>query len=263
MKVRHAHRPRISGFGASSVTAFTGVAAIAAILPGHAPVTPANAGPAAMPAQDTVSVQVSDITLAKQAARRHSDSALLTYRVRSGDTISGVAVRKCGKARFWTGIYAASRAAHLTGRNANVITIGQLLAISCHYDAHQLRFAPAPPPPPPPPPVRTQATTTSSAASVFHHRHHHYRATGTIGYGTVRAGGSYEACVISRESGGQTQVMNASGHYGLYQFDYETWVSGGGAGADFGHASASEQQRVFRSVYAARGTQPWSPSDGC
>jgi soluble lytic murein transglycosylase-like protein len=69
--------------------------------------------------------------------------------------------------------------------------------------------------------------------------------------------------VISRESGGNSQVMNSSGHYGLYQFDYGTWVSGGGSGADFGHASVAEQNRVFAAVYAARGTQPWSPSDGC
>jgi hypothetical protein len=87
----------------------------------------------------------------------------------------------------------------------------------------------------------------------------------TVSAGTVSTAGdsSFQACVISRESGGNSQVMNASGHYGLYQFDYGTWVSGGGNGADFGHASVAEQNRVFASVYAARGTQPWSPSDGC
>jgi transglycosylase-like protein len=75
--------------------------------------------------------------------------------------------------------------------------------------------------------------------------------------------GSFQSCVISRESGGNPNVMNSSGHYGLYQFDYGTWVSGGGNPADFGHASVAEQNRVFQVVYAARGAEPWAPSDGC
>lgn len=81
--------------------------------------------------------------------------------------------------------------------------------------------------------------------------------------GTYSGGSGFQQCVIARESGGNSQVMNSSGHYGLYQFDYGTWVSGGGSGGSFGHASVTEQNQVFASVYAARGTQPWSPSDGC
>jgi hypothetical protein len=87
--------------------------------------------------------------------------------------------------------------------------------------------------------------------------------TVSAGIVSTAGDGSFQACVISRESGGNSQVMNASSHYGLYQFDYGTWVSGGGNGADFGHASIAEQNRVFANVYAARGTQPWAPSDGC
>jgi hypothetical protein len=74
---------------------------------------------------------------------------------------------------------------------------------------------------------------------------------------------SFQECVIAAESGGNAQVMNASGHYGLYQFDLGTWISGGGNPADFGHASVAEQNAVFASVYAARGTSPWGPYDGC
>ncbi len=162
------------------------------------------------------------------------------YTVISGDSISAVAVKEChGQAKDWTGIYAESRAEHLTGRNANQISIGQHLAINCVYLPGQLKYALAVAPPP----VPQAAVTTSSASPVSY--------------------GGYQQCVISRESGGQTQVMNGSGHYGLYQFDYGTWVSGGGASADFGHASVAEQNRVFAAVYAVRGTQPWSPSDGC
>ena len=57
--------------------------------------------------------------------------------------------------------------------------------------------------------------------------------------------------------------MNSSGHYGLYQFDLSTWESGGGSASTFGHASAAQQTQVFNNVYAARGTSPWGPYDGC
>jgi LysM repeat protein len=77
------------------------------------------------------------------------------------------------------------------------------------------------------------------------------------------APGSFQACVITRESGGQPQVMNSSGHYGLYQFSASTWASAGGNPSDFGHASIAEQNQVFASAYALYGTQPWAPSDHC
>jgi hypothetical protein len=256
MKMRRAHRPRTMRAGANSVTTIGGLAAIAAFLPGHGPATPADPGPVAAP-QDTVASQIHDFRTAVAVARqRHTDSALLMYKVREGDSISAVAVAKChGRANDWTGIYAASRKLHLTARNANMLTIGQFLAISCTYQPRMLHFAPAPPPPPPPV-AQATSTVTSSAAPV----RHSYSAVSSV----VRPfGSSYQQCVISRESGGNSQVMNSSGHYGLYQFDYGTWVSGGGAGGDFGHASVSEQNRVFASVYAARGTSPWSPYDGC
>ena len=80
---------------------------------------------------------------------------------------------------------------------------------------------------------------------------------------TYTGGSGIQQCIIARESGGNSQVMNSSSHYGLYQFDAGTWASGGGNPADFGHASVTEQNRVFASVYAARGSSPWSPSDGC
>ena len=60
------------------------------------------------------------------------------------------------------------------------------------------------------------------------------------------APGSFQQCVISRESGGSSQVMNSSGHYGLYQFSAETWAAYGGNPADFGHASVAEQNQVFQ-----------------
>lgn len=75
--------------------------------------------------------------------------------------------------------------------------------------------------------------------------------------------GSFQSCVIQRESGGNAQVMNSSGHYGLYQFSRETWIESGGNPADFGNASAAEQNQVFQQAFARFGTAPWAPYDGC
>ena len=189
---------------------------------------------------------------AETAARAAAVLAARTYTVRPGDAMSLVAARRCGTARDWTGIYAASRARHWTARNANVLTAGQHLYLSCAYLPSMLRYAPAPPPPP----VYHAAVAASVSSGTYHRS---YGAPAAVYHG----GSGYQACVIRTESGGNSQVMNSSGHYGLYQFDYGTWVSGGGSGGTFGHASVAEQNRVFAAVYAARGTQPWSPSDHC
>ena len=76
-------------------------------------------------------------------------------------------------------------------------------------------------------------------------------------------GGSFGACVVARESGGNSQVMNSSGHYGLYQFSASTWAAYGGSAADFGNASVGEQNQVFANALAAGGESNWAPYDGC
>ena len=81
--------------------------------------------------------------------------------------------------------------------------------------------------------------------------------------GSGTAGGSFGQCVIARESGGQSQVMNATGHYGLYQFSASTWAAYGGSPADFGHASVGEQNEVFANALASGGQSNWSAYDGC
>lgn len=80
---------------------------------------------------------------------------------------------------------------------------------------------------------------------------------------TYNGSGSMQRCIISRESGGNSQVMNSTGHYGLYQFSYSTWVGSGGSAADFGHASVAEQNQVFYNAVAARGYSDWVAYDGC
>lgn len=79
----------------------------------------------------------------------------------------------------------------------------------------------------------------------------------------VSAGGSYQQCVITRESGGNPRAVNASsGAGGLYQFLPSTWASLGYSGAPQ-DASVATQNAAFAKLYATAGTQPWSPSDGC
>lgn len=185
--------------------------------------------------------------------------AAATYTVRPGDSLSSLARTHYGSAALWPALWWINKAAI---SNPNLIATGQVLKLSSWHpqlgwlDAAAMRAIPAAPPAAP-----VRVVTASTYHGTYHRAYYHRSYSGYSG--SVSPSSSYEACVISRESGGRSQVMNSSGHYGLYQFDYGTWVSGGGSGADFGHASPAEQQRVFRAVYAARGTQPWSPSDGC
>lgn len=168
--------------------------------------------------------------------------------VRHGDSLSMLAGRYCGNPKDWTGWWNYNHHRQHWS-SPDVIEPGQVVIPDCRDEQV---WIPQP-----------KIVLASYSARGGYQARHSYSQQG--GYGNVSAAGysGYESCVISRESGGQSQVMNSSGHYGLFQFDYGTWVSGGGSGADFGHASVNEQQRVFQAVYAARGTQPWSPSDGC
>jgi LysM repeat protein len=167
-----------------------------------------------------------------------------TVTVRSGDYLSKIAKEDCGNPKYWTGIFTANK-----GKisNPDLIYPGEQLKLDCRVAA-----VPAP------------VTVAADAVTVrpHHHyipRHHHYYASSGGGY----PGGSFGACVVARESGGNSQVMNSSGHYGLYQFSESTWEAYGGSAADFGHASVAEQERVFSNALARGGESNWSPYDGC
>jgi hypothetical protein len=171
--------------------------------------------------------------------------------VRPGDTLSSVSARLFGNPDRWPWLYDANRG--VIGNNPDMIVPGEklrpVLGARPEYGDVVAAVARA---------RQVVADYRTAAAPVTVSPYQ-------SGYGSVSAG-SYngaEGCIIARESGGNSQVMNSSGHYGLFQFDYSTWVSGGGSPAAFGDASAAEQQRVFNAVYAARGIEPWGPSDGC
>ena len=70
--------------------------------------------------------------------------------------------------------------------------------------------------------------------------------------------------MIARESGGNSQVMNLSGHYGLYQFSASTWAEYGGSPALFGHAERSRAGSGSSTMPWPPGAEyNWSPYDGC
>ena len=109
----------------------------------------------------------------------------------------------------------------------------------------------------PSPPATTTVSSGGSSSSASTATAAQTQSTST------GASGSFQACVIARESGGNPQVMNSTGHYGLYQFSASTWAAYGGNPADFGHASVAEQNQVFNNAIAAGGESNWAPYDGC
>lgn len=161
--------------------------------------------------------------------------------VKSGQTLSGIAGKNCPSEADWTGIYVRNK--KTIGNDPNLIQPGQELALDCKTVSLPV----------------VAAVTADIQPAV----HHHYQAAQPAVSGGHSVSGSFQACVIQRESGGNSQVMNSSGHYGLYQFSEQTWAGHGGNPADFGHASAAEQTQVFWNTVHADGTSDWAPYDGC
>ena len=171
------------------------------------------------------------------------------YTVRSGDSLASIAGRAYHNQNAWPVLYRANRSQiHW----ANVIDPGQVLRIPV-----EPARIPDPPALTDPASASAAATTAATAAAT---------AAATTAPAAVEggaAGGSFGQCVIARESGGQAQVMNATGHYGLYQFSASTWAEYGGSPADFGDASVGEQNQVFANAIASGGQSNWSAYDGC
>ena len=176
------------------------------------------------------------------ANRQAVASAPAKYTVRSGDSLSVIAGRVYHDQAAWPVIYWAN---HSKLRSANDISVGQVLRIPAK-PAHI---------PKAPGEVAPVVVAASQSDGVT------YAPAETVS--TYSGGGGFASCVIARESGGNSQVMNSSGHYGLYQFSASTWQEYGGSGSDFGHASVSEQNRVFDNALAAGGQSNWSAYDGC
>jgi LysM repeat protein len=247
----------------AAVPALAGLAAAACLspqamadpLPAHTVAQPAAAAQAAVVTDAASYTGVSTAHLlaaTQQATGRHARSAQATkYTVRSGDSLSAIAGRVYHDSKAWPVLYWAN---HSQIRWANMITAGQVLKV------------PAKPAKIPSAPGLLGSTLTASAlapAEATAVTPAYTQAAPTASYSGGEAGGSFGQCVVARESGGNAQVMNSSGHYGLYQFSESTWIAYGGSAADFGNASAAEQNQVFANALAQGGQSNWSAYDGC
>jgi LysM repeat protein len=237
-------RYRISRrLSAAAAPVLAGVAAVVVISP------PAIASPTipSATAQRTIVTDVlSRVGQTPQLlSASHVAGQATTYKVRSGDTLSTIAKHVYNDQAAWPVIYYANRK---QVPYANSITAGQVLKI------------PAKPAHLPEAPSSlgsvAVASTASSASSGS-------GSGSTVADSTYSGGGGFASCVIARESGGNSQVMNSSGHYGLYQFSESTWEAYGGSAADFGSASVAEQNAVFDTALAQGGQSNWSAYDGC
>ena len=198
---------------------------------------------------------IHSMAASKQAIARHATAStrLATYTVRSGDTLSAIALRVYHDAGAWPVLYWANRN---QVRWANSIQVGQVLTVPAaprRLPTAPRQLGPAHARVAQPTIIEQDAAQSASSTKSAPAR----SAT------TYSGDSSFQACVIARESGGNSQVMNSSGHYGLYQFSSSTWAEYGGSPAEFGHASVAEQNRVFDNAMAAGGQYNWSPYDGC
>jgi LysM repeat protein len=250
---------------AATVPALAGMAAAVCLAPqAQADPAPAHAAQAAAATQtgtmsDALSqagISPAELFAAVRKTSGTTTSRPARYTVRSGDSLSAIAGKVYHKQNAWTVLYWANRG---TIHWANMISEGQVLkvpALPAKIPAAPSQLGPAPAPAPAAAPAGASSSSSSSSSTSA-------PARAAVSGSYSGASGSYAACVIARESGGNSQVMNSSGHYGLYQFSSSTWAAYGGSAGDFGHASVSEQNRVFNNAMARGGQSNWSPYDGC
>lgn len=215
-----------------------------------------------------------------------------SYTVRAGDSLSAIAGRVYHNPDAWPVLYWSNRG---QVRWADLIEPGQVLKVPAkpatipappaqldppaavaapnYTPRHasttsvQAQFAPAQPQAQNPAPAQAWGPAQASAPAQTPAQ---APASGPAGVASSSSsssgpypGGAFGQCVVARESGGNPQVMNSSGHYGLYQFSNSTWAEYGGNPADFGNATVAEQNQVFAAALAQGGEFNWAPYDGC
>jgi len=255
---KHA-RPRFARrLPVAAAPALFGVAAAFALA--NAPAASAAQAPAHTPAKAATaashsSAAVTRLDSALRPAAKKTAARPAKYTVKSGDTLSDIAKRVYHSPAYWPVLYWAN---HSQIKYANIIEVGQKLTVP----AKPAKVPGAPSVLGPAAPAPVQSTVTTSAPVTYGQSAPVYSAP-TQSASTYTGGGSFQSCVIARESGGNSQVMNSSGHYGLYQFSSGTWAAYGGNPASFGNASVGEQNQVFNNAIAAGGQSNWAPYDGC
>jgi resuscitation-promoting factor RpfC len=197
-----------------------------------------------------------------RAEARKAHYAATHYTVHRGDSLSGIARKRIGNEHRWMALYGYNR--KVIGHDPNVITPGDVLRLPpAHYN---YTYVPPPPPPPPPPaPAAPAADTDQQSPAQQQAAPAPAPQPQAAPAQNVQAGapGSFQACVIARESGGNARAVNpTSGAGGLYQFLPSTWAALGHSGLPQ-NASVAEQNQAFQQAYAQSGTSPWAPYDGC
>jgi hypothetical protein len=240
----------------------TAVAAAAIAVPLSTSQSPASAAPG--PHTDHATDDA-HILLAAPPVKA-SSPVVTTARVlvRPGNTLWGIAGSVCGNPGDDLAL------AYNNGiKDPNLIAAGQLLKVACHAAVKVLAEKYPPPPLPASLPVSPPVTAsqpvaqTDSVSAAQVPTSSTSQVGSSLGEAKYTGSSSMQQCIISRESGGNSQVVNATDHYGLYQFSYSTWVAHGGSAADFGHASVAEQNAVYGQTVADDGYSDWSPYDGC
>jgi resuscitation-promoting factor RpfC len=187
------------------------------------------------------------------AATAHQASDHVT--VKAGDSLSSISQREYGSAADWPALWWINRG---TVRDPNLIQAGQQLKVAGRpaMTPAIVRAAMAAIPQPvavPAPEPASQAPAASSAPAQAPAQASSYSG----------APGSFQACVIQAESGGNASAVNSSsGAGGLYQFLPSTWQALGYSGLPQ-NASVAEQNAAFSKEYAQSGTSAWAPYDGC
>jgi resuscitation-promoting factor RpfC len=192
------------------------------------------------------------VTIPLHPAAAHQAPA--HYTVKPGDTLSSIARHEYGSTADWPALWWVNRD---KVSNPQVITVGQKLKLSAWHPRKGWlnRAAMAASPAPAPAPVEAAPAAAPAPASA--------PVSTAPAASYSGASGSYQACVIQAESGGNASAVNASsGAGGLYGFLPSTWQALGHSGLPE-NASVAEQNQAFQQEYAQGGTSAWSPYDGC
>jgi resuscitation-promoting factor RpfC len=189
------------------------------------------------------------ITLSLHPAAAHHTG----YTVKSGDTLASIAKHEYGSANRWPALWWVNRSKI---KNPNMIKAGDRLKVSAWHPRlgwltrAAMGAVPAPPAPVVAAPVAASAPVSAPVSTA--------PAASYSG-----SPGSFQACVIQAESGGNASAVNASsGAGGLYGFLPSTWQALGHSGLPE-NASVAEQNQAFQQEYAQSGAGAWAPYDGC
>jgi hypothetical protein len=199
-------------------------------------------------------IEILALTIALQQQSNRSVTVV------SGNTLSSIAE---AHHTSWQTLCADNRVS-----DCNLIYVGQRIAIhgsgtvpSKHAVAYADDHTPAPASPSPSYVPPAQASAGQTVHTVVAAPDPAPQQAPKASYG---GSGGFQSCVISRESGGNPNIWNASGHYGLYQFSESTWIAYGGSAGSFGNASVAQQNQIFANAMATpSGASNWSPYDGC